>query len=97
MVTEFLHFLLHNRINLCHLFRANLKSKTVKVIELRELLKKYHYKGSNPGDVDLVIKFFKWTKDASLVNLVKIIVYVRRIDPMYGKDNSELADAEASK
>ena len=61
------------------------------------MIKKYHYRGTSPGDIDIVIKFFKSKKDETKLQLHKIIVYARKIDPAYGKDTGEEGDAIASK
>ena len=96
-VNEFLYFLLNNRINLVKIYKDNLKSKMILITQLQELLKKYHYKGSSPDDIEIVIKFFKSNKDETKILLNKIIVYARQIDPAYGKDTGEEGDAAASK
>ena len=71
------------------IYKANIKQKTITIVKFRELLRKYHYKGTNPGDVDIVIKFFRSSKDESMILFTKIVVYARQIDPTYGKDTGE--------
>ena len=79
------------------IYKENLKAQTITVTQFRELCKKYHYNGSSPGDIDMVIKFFKSAKDESKILFTKIVVYARKIDPSYGKDTGAEGDTVASK
>jgi Ca2+-binding EF-hand superfamily protein len=79
------------------IYKSKVAQKIIKATDLRQLMKEHHYKGSNPGDIDIVIKFFKSVKDESSVNFIKIVSYARQIDPTYGKDLGAKGDAEAAK
>ena len=79
------------------IYKDNIKARTIEVTQFRELLKKYHYNGTSPGDIDIVIKFFKYSKDEKLILFTKIVVYARKIDPSYGKDTGAAGDTLASK
>ena len=90
-------FLINNRINLCKIYKENIKAQTIQLTQFNELLKKYHYKGTSPGDIDIVTKFFKSNKDPTKILLNKIILYARKIDNRYGKEAGEDGEAAESK
>ena len=96
-VNEFINFLINTRLNLLQIYKDNKKDKTITITQFQEFLKKYHFKGTSPGDIDVVIKFFKYKKEEGKIWLNKIVVYARAIDPSYGKEIGEVADAKASK
>ena len=85
-VDNFLKFLIHNDLNLLVIFKEHVKAKAVPLEEFKRFLNKYNYRGANPGDLELMIRFFTSGKDPSKVHLVKMVVYARKIEPTYGKD-----------
>ena len=84
-INEFINHTLQSNVNLRTRFKESIASKVISQQQFHKLMTDTKFTPKNPDDKFKVISFFKDSRNQRVINLAKIVYYIRQIDPDYAR------------